>query len=31
MIDNYIAYTGSMNLVDPRFFCRTPALASGSI
>ncbi|STV88321.1 cardiolipin synthetase [Klebsiella michiganensis] len=20
MIDNYIAYTGSMNLVDPRFF-----------
>lgn len=20
MIDNYIAYTGSMNMVDPRFF-----------
>lgn len=31
MIDNYIAYTGSMNMVDPRFSNRMPALGNGSI
>ncbi len=31
MIDNYIAYTGSMNMVDPRFSNRMPALDNGSI
>nr|VUD23871.1 cardiolipin synthetase [Salmonella sp. NCTC 7297] len=32
MIDNYIAYTGSMNMVDPRFFQnKMPALGNGLI
>ena len=29
MIDNYIAYTGSMNMVDPRFFKQDSGSASG--
>jgi phosphatidylserine/phosphatidylglycerophosphate/cardiolipin synthase-like enzyme len=31
MIDNYIAYTGSMNMVDPASSNRTPALDNGLI
>lgn len=29
LIDNFIAYTGSMNLVDPRFLNKMPVLGNG--
>lgn len=31
LIDNYIAYTGSMNMVDPASSSRIPAWGNGSI
>lgn len=31
LIDNYIAYTGSMNMVDPATSSRIPAWGNGSI